>query len=81
MYISCCFFAIFRVGYAKISRRKGSFQWNMGFRVTEGNNTVRKYNITLYEEGPGGGGATWFKLCPDVCPKVKYMGPFSASRE
>ena len=32
IYISCCLCIIFRVGYAKISRRKGSFQWNMGFR-------------------------------------------------
>ena len=32
MYISCCLCIIFRVGYTKISRRKGSFQWNMGFR-------------------------------------------------
>ena len=31
MYISCCLCIIFRVGYAKISRRKGRFQWNMGF--------------------------------------------------
>ena len=31
MYISCCLCIIFRVGYAKISSRKGSFQWNMGF--------------------------------------------------
>ena len=30
MYISCCLCIIFRVGYAKISRCKGSFQWNMG---------------------------------------------------
>ena len=37
MYISCIFHVyfmlfciIFCVGYAKISRRKGSFQWNMG---------------------------------------------------
>ena len=32
MYISCCLCIIFPVGYAKISRRKGRFQWNMGFR-------------------------------------------------
>ena len=31
MYISCCLCIIFRVGYAKISRRKGRFQWNMDF--------------------------------------------------
>ena len=30
MYISCLCI-IFRVGYAKISRRKGRFQWNIGF--------------------------------------------------
>ena len=33
MYISCCLCIIFRVGYAKISRRKGSFQWNMGLKL------------------------------------------------
>ena len=33
MYISCCLCIIFRVGYAKISRRKGRFQWNMGLIV------------------------------------------------
>ena len=33
MYISCCLCIIFHVGYVKISRRKGSFQWNMGFTV------------------------------------------------
>ena len=33
MYISCCLCIIFRVGYAKISRRKPIFQWNMGFRL------------------------------------------------
>ena len=32
MYISCCLCIIFRVGYAKISRRKGRFQWNMGLK-------------------------------------------------
>ena len=32
MYISCCLCIIFRVGYANISRCKGIFQWNMGFR-------------------------------------------------
>ena len=31
MYISCCLCILFRVGYAKIGRRKPSFQWNMGF--------------------------------------------------
>ena len=31
MYISCCLCIILRVGYARIGRRKGSFQWNMGF--------------------------------------------------
>ena len=31
MYISCCLCIIFRVGYAKISQRRGKFQWNMGF--------------------------------------------------
>ena len=31
MYISCCLCIIFRVGYAKISRRRGELQWNMGF--------------------------------------------------
>ena len=30
MYISCCLCIIFRVGYAKIGRRKPSSQWNMG---------------------------------------------------
>ena len=30
MYISCCLCIIFRIGYAKICQRKGSFQWNMG---------------------------------------------------
>ena len=30
-YISCCLCIIFRVGYAKISGRKGGFQWNMGY--------------------------------------------------
>ena len=34
MYISCCLCIIFSVGYAKISRCKGRFQWNMGFRVS-----------------------------------------------
>ena len=33
MYISCCLCIIFRVGYAKISRRRGEFQWNMGLRL------------------------------------------------
>ena len=33
MYISCCLCIIFRVGYAKISQHKGSFQWNMGYSV------------------------------------------------
>ena len=33
MYISSCFCIIFCVGYAKISRRKGRFQWNMGLGV------------------------------------------------
>ena len=33
MYISCCLCIIFRVGYAKISRRRGKFQWNMGFNI------------------------------------------------
>ena len=33
MYISCCLCTIFRIGYAKISRRKPSFQWNMGLIV------------------------------------------------
>ena len=33
MYISCCLCIIFRVGSARISRRKPSFQWNMGFRT------------------------------------------------
>ena len=37
MYISCCLCIIFRVGYAKISRRKGRFQWNTGFSVWETN--------------------------------------------
>ena len=32
MYISCCLCIIFRVGYAKISRRRGKFQWNIGLR-------------------------------------------------
>ena len=36
MYISCCLCIIFRVGYAKISRCKGSFQWNMGFTPLPG---------------------------------------------
>ena len=35
MYISCCLCIIFRVGYAKISRRKGRFQWNMGFNFKD----------------------------------------------
>ena len=30
MYISCCLCIIFHVGYAKISRWEGRFQWNMG---------------------------------------------------
>ena len=34
MYISCCLCIIFRVGYAKISRRRGKFQWNMGFSIS-----------------------------------------------
>ena len=33
MYISYCLCIIFRVGYVNISRRKGIFQWNMGFNV------------------------------------------------
>ena len=33
MYISCCLCIIFRVGYARISRRKGRFQWNTGFKL------------------------------------------------
>ena len=33
MYISSCLCIIFRVGYVKISRRKGRFQWNMGLRL------------------------------------------------
>ena len=33
MYISCCLCIISRVGYAKISRRRGEFQWNMGFSI------------------------------------------------
>ena len=33
MHISCCLCIIFRVGYARISRRKGSFQWNMGLSI------------------------------------------------
>ena len=37
MYISCTFHVVcatfFRVGNAKISRRKGRFQWNTGFRI------------------------------------------------
>ena len=32
MYISCCLCNFFRVGNAKISRRKGRFQWNTGFK-------------------------------------------------
>ena len=36
MYISRCLCIIFRVGYAKISRRKGSFQWNMGLCYISG---------------------------------------------
>ena len=32
MYILCYLCIIFRVGYAKISQRKGSFQWNMAFK-------------------------------------------------
>ena len=32
MYISCCLCNIFRVGYARISQCKPSFQWNMGLR-------------------------------------------------
>ena len=36
MYISCCLCIILRVGYAKISRRRGKFQWNMGFRQSCG---------------------------------------------
>ena len=35
MYISCCLCIIFRVGYAKISRRRGEFQWNMGLNPPE----------------------------------------------
>ena len=41
MCISCILVALFQslcmifcVGYAKISRRKGRFQWNMGFRFS-----------------------------------------------
>ena len=33
MYISCCLCIIFRVGYVKISRRRGKFKWNMGYNV------------------------------------------------
>ena len=33
MYISCCLCIIFRISYARISRCKGRFQWNMGLNV------------------------------------------------
>ena len=33
IYISCCLCIIFRVGYVKISRLKGRFQWNTGLRI------------------------------------------------
>ena len=36
MYIPSCLCIIFCVGYAKISRCKGRFQWNMGFRFSSG---------------------------------------------
>ena len=33
MYISCCLCNFFRVGNAKISRRKGRFQWNTDLKL------------------------------------------------
>ena len=36
MYISFCLCIIFRVGYAKIIRRKGGFQWSTGLIVLQG---------------------------------------------
>ena len=33
MYIACCLCNFFRVGNAKISRRKGRFQWNTGLSL------------------------------------------------
>ena len=43
MYISCCLCIIFHVGYARISRRKGSFQWNMGLNVLPSLSPGRSY--------------------------------------
>ena len=41
MYISCCLCIIFRVGYVKISRRRGKFQWNMGLNQNAGTSFTR----------------------------------------
>ena len=45
MYISCCLCIIFRIGYVKISRRKGSFQWNMGLRSQRIKYINHKFNF------------------------------------
>ena len=47
MYISCCLCNIFRVCYARISRRKPSFQWNMGFSVRVWGNANFSIQITI----------------------------------
>ena len=47
--------------------------------------SLRRFLLTLCGVGPWllglPGGATWFQLYPDVCGKVKDMGPFSALSE
>ena len=47
MYISLCI--IFRVGYAKISQRKGRFQWNMGFIDIQCIMNVYRVRIYYYD--------------------------------
>ena len=56
MYISCCLCIIFRVGYAKISRRSGKFQWNMGlslrFHIPTGNIHMEGTVSQIFDIGP-----------------------------
>ena len=64
MYISSCLCIIFRVGYAKISRRKGRFQWNMGlkaqfFKNIVGPNWFPFLQVTVLEARDRIGGRVW----------------------
>ena len=44
MYISRCLCTFFRVGNAKISQRKGRFQWNTGFNLSKTLKVTNFYN-------------------------------------